>query len=114
MGELFPIQLGIGLSKDMVRNSLTSLSIDHYSGKIENVPVDVYTIEDRFDEPVQGYNTMSMGGLGQHSSSGALVMAECPLIFEDGTVHVDEQTSYIALEHISTLPDNIMAYLTKE
>jgi hypothetical protein len=118
-GLPFELKLDFGLSKDIARSSQTNVSTAHYTSELDGTPVDVYSVEDHFDEPVHmnGYNAMIMGGARKgyfDSNSGALLTFERTLTAEDGTIYVVEQASYLTLEHVDTPPDPILEYLDEE
>ena len=115
-GDPYEIRLDFGFSKDIARASKTSVFIDHYTSELDGVPVDVYTIEDIFDEPVhmEGFDKAIVSGSRTvyfDSSSGALLKAERTLTAENGTIYNVETAKFVTVEQVDAPPDDILDYL---
>jgi len=118
-GDPYAIQLDFGFSQDVARSSQTSVFIDHYIIELDGASVDVYSIEDFFDHPVnmEGFDKPIISGTRKayfDSNSGALLKVERTLTAEDETVYIVETALFVTVEQVESPPDYILDYLGKE
>jgi hypothetical protein len=118
-GDPYAIKLDFGFSKDISRPSQTSVVISHDTGELDGVPVDVYSIEDIFDYPVDmaGFDKAIIKGSRSvyfDLNKGALLKAERTLTAEDGSVYHVETAVFVTIEQAESPPDYILDHLGKK